>query len=556
MNRDPGGVSEPDTPPPTSTVDPAPLPGGARAATTAQRVLGILVTLIAFWTVIVLPLRVISVGYRPTDDARRHVAKVLSGKAWSEILVLRPEATVDSHPGWHALLSTAKRAGVTTGVGLIVVSSVALGTLFLMAPLLLRFGREEAWLLALLVTAVGTDHLFRRIFIGRPFVFAMSVLVALAVLWPRLRGVRTPRGPWIALAALFSLSVWIHGSWYLWALPLAAFAVAGEFRVAARVGTALVVGTLAGAALTGSPVEFLGQTLRHPLWAIATDLPKRVLVFEFQPFDGEPWMVAATLALIAWRRARSDLSIPLANDPVFVLAAAGWALGFHTQRFWWDWGLPACMVWMAKELDVALARIPRYSRRRLWSTVAIAAVLFLAVTNDRQSRWSSSESSAFLSRDNAEHRAWLPAPGGVLYSNDMRVFYNTFWRNPQADWRYVLGFEPALMPLDDLAVYRRIQLEYASEASFAPWVAKLRPADRLIVVRSSGGAPRIPVLEWHSPYRGMWIGRLPANGASATPTRTGSAPPDMATADPLEAGEIRDAESYDGLESTAAGDSD
>jgi len=36
----------------------------------------------------------------------------------------------------------------------------------------------------------------------------------------------------------------------------------------------------------------------------------------------------------------------------------------------------------------------------------------------------------------------------------MQVFYFTFFRNPTAQCRYVLGFEPGLMRPDDLAVLR------------------------------------------------------------------------------------------------------
>ncbi len=40
----------------------------------------------------------------PSDDVMRHVAKAVSGKNWGDILVLRPEITMDSHVGWHTIL--------------------------------------------------------------------------------------------------------------------------------------------------------------------------------------------------------------------------------------------------------------------------------------------------------------------------------------------------------------------------------------------------------------------------------------------------------------------
>ena len=50
-------------------------------------------------TLFLIPVRIVGHGYRPTDDALRHAAKAVSGKSWDQILVLRPDVRVDSHPG-------------------------------------------------------------------------------------------------------------------------------------------------------------------------------------------------------------------------------------------------------------------------------------------------------------------------------------------------------------------------------------------------------------------------------------------------------------------------
>jgi hypothetical protein len=52
----------------------------------------------------------------------------------------------------------------------------------------------------------------------------------------------------------------------------------------------------------------------------------------------------------------------------------------------------------------------------------------------------------------AEHpelEGWMPDNGGIFYSVDMTLFYQTFFKNPNADWRYILGFEPTLMTDED-----------------------------------------------------------------------------------------------------------
>ncbi|MBP8699856.1 MAG: hypothetical protein KBH82_12575, partial [Syntrophorhabdaceae bacterium] len=71
---------------------------------TQPRPVLIIVSCIVLAVLIFTALRVISYGFIPVDDAMRHAAKAISGKGWGEILVLRPEITMDSHVGWHKIL--------------------------------------------------------------------------------------------------------------------------------------------------------------------------------------------------------------------------------------------------------------------------------------------------------------------------------------------------------------------------------------------------------------------------------------------------------------------
>src|SRR5208282_1688937 len=64
---------------------------------------------LAVWAIVVLvilaiPLKIIGYGYLPGDDALRHAAKAVSGKSWSEILVLNPVYVIDHEFGWNLLL--------------------------------------------------------------------------------------------------------------------------------------------------------------------------------------------------------------------------------------------------------------------------------------------------------------------------------------------------------------------------------------------------------------------------------------------------------------------
>ena len=109
---------------------------------------------------------------------------------------------------------------------------------------------------------------------------------------------------------------------------------------------------------------------------------------------------------------------------------------------------------------------------------------------------------------NPELKDWMPGKGGIFYADNMQFFYNTFYKNPRGDWRYIVGFEPALMLPDDLKIYREIHRSQGSAEAYEPWIKKMRPEDRLALGRSD--KPNIPALEWKQAADGVWIGRLPA----------------------------------------------
>jgi hypothetical protein len=115
----------------------------------------------------------------------------------------------------------------------------------------------------------------------------------------------------------------------------------------------------------------------------------------------------------------------------------------------------------------------------------------------------------YLTMDNPDLNGWLPDKGGIFYSADMAFYYQTFYKNPNADWRYVLGFEPAFMTDEDFAVYHSFLWNGGDAKSLKPWVDKMRPEDRLVVRGSRGSPPNIPQLEWNYGVSGTWIGRLP-----------------------------------------------
>jgi hypothetical protein len=464
---------------------------------------------LAIAVIVCMPLRIMSYGFLPPDDAMRHAAKVISGKNWDQILVVRPEFKMDSHPGWHALLGLIHRVSGCDQDGLVSFSVIFLFTLFCIIPIFfLDF--PETWLLSLLACIVIAPTLIFRLLLGRPFMFTMAVILTLCFLWPRLKGKKAPYAVMGVLTVLIALSTWIHAGWYLFALPVVCFFMAREWRAGLRFVICTATGIIIGASLTGHPYMFLKQTFIHMMLALGNVSAQRLLVGEFQPFGGEAMLVLFILVMLVWRKLRGKWERSAVDNPIFMLAVTGWALGFIASRFWTDWCMPAAIFWVMAEMNGFFReKIEPASWRRVFLAFALSGALFLAVTADVNSRWTYNLTTEYLSQSDPKQAEWLPAPGGIIYSDEMRVFYQTFFKNPKAPWRYILGFEPAMMPPEDLAILRKIHWNFQSVKAFEPWVRKMRLQDRLIIRGGSNTKPDIPGLEWYYAATDTWIGRLP-----------------------------------------------
>jgi hypothetical protein len=309
---------------------------------------------------------------------------------------------------------------------------------------------------------------------------------------------------------------WIHGAFYLLVLPPLALLASGHVKAGLRLSGAFGVGVVFGALLTGHPFGHLVQMLWHGFVAVGAPRPAAALVTEFQPFEGRPLVVAGFLALLAWRAARARGGAPW-RDPVVVMAAGCWALGFVAVRFFEDWSAPALLVMAALELqDLDEGEAGLAPLRQTAVTGGLAVLLLLASGADFGRRWSQQVGRPFLSRQDPAQAAWLPDPGGIVYSPEMGVFYALFFKNPDAPWKYALGFEPALMRPEDYRVWAEIKRSRGATEAFMPWVEKMTPADRLYLQQWSNTPPPIPGLEWFQPVPGIWAGRRPRGDAGTS----------------------------------------
>src|SRR5208283_4161457 len=312
---------------------------------------------LAVWAIVILvilfiPLRVIQYGFLPADDALRHAAKAVSGKPWPEILVFGPAFQIDHNYGWHFLLRKVYLASHCSTEALVLVSVVGLFVLVGWSALP-WLKRPEAWLIALLAATLTSDVPIRFL-IGRPFIVTIAGLLTILLAW-QVQGLSPPKW-WTAvwMAVLIALCTFVHGVWYLWALPVAAFFMAGQFRWGGLLAAGWIAGVFLGASFTGHPMESLYQAVVMATRAFSMHTTQRTLVTEFQPSSGDVLALVILGGLLILRQLAGLKARPLAANPAFWLAVLTWVLGFKATRFTEDWGWPALMVLMACDLQLLL----------------------------------------------------------------------------------------------------------------------------------------------------------------------------------------------------------
>src|SRR5580704_16956777 len=97
-----------------------------------RRYVPLAIWVIVIFVILAIPLKIIGYGYLPGDDALRHAAKAVSGKPWSEILVLNPVYKMDHEFGWNWLLAKIHQSENWDAETLVIFSVV---TLFILVNL-------------------------------------------------------------------------------------------------------------------------------------------------------------------------------------------------------------------------------------------------------------------------------------------------------------------------------------------------------------------------------------------------------------------------------------
>jgi hypothetical protein len=459
-------------------------------------------------------LGLIAKGFSPIDDALRHVAKVVSGKSWDEILVLRPDynGKLDTHPGWHTILSVFYWLGL--GKDALICVSVAIPWVIMFGIFIAFLKRPECLVIILSVFFLMDPGLCIRFFWGRPFLVAMDMTMAYLFLWGGKENIKPSGALLIITIVLSAIHVWIHPSWYLLSLPVFSVLVSGilkkDIRTPIYFAICIMSGIIIGALLSWHPIDILRQNIQTLGFAIFGGAP--ALVPEFQPFVVSAGTVAIlTLGLLSRLLVHPWPGIDW-RHPAIILTFLGLAMGFFIGRFWSDWGFGGALVWLC--LDLQCLMKDRIGERAV-SRIVIAGIasLLLAVIVPGLVRlfpqFNIAQDVTMIEKSYEKDKTWFPGDGGIVYSNAMSTFYLFFYTLPHGNWRYILGYEQGLMPEEDR------EIRYTDpEGSYERVVKKMKPVDRLVFYGEEINKDKIEKnavlsrLEWKFVGRNYLLGRM------------------------------------------------
>lgn len=459
---------------------------------------------------VLIPGVILGQGFLPSDDALFYAAKVISGKNWDEILLLGPGFNVEYlRFGWTRILELVHSFSGMDQDALVGFAVIVQFFLFAILPCLL-FSHPEAWIGSLLVLSICIPAEMTRFLIGRPMTFSMTVFVLILLLLGKNKS--CPSGPtWLLCGGLIALGTYVHAPWYF-LLFIPGFFLAREWEKAGRLFLAVLAGIGLGALLTGHPVDFLEAFYRVYSRVAGAVWNPNFLVTELRPMplNFQVFVLVSLMLLILNER---QVAIRRAMDnPIFLSFIFGTFAGLQTGRIWLDIGVPALAAWLAWQGEELLEAIPGYEGgRKLLATLIVSGALFLSLTPDFSERWTARGRDVFLSTENPHHQGWLPEPGGILYSPNMEIFYDSFFSNPKADWKYILGFDGSLMPPEDYEIrkkmlWNRDRPEYVK--TFLPWIRKMTKADRF-AVKGMALEGHFMELEWKYMGGNVSVGRKP-----------------------------------------------
>lgn len=461
-----------------------------------------------------IPLKIIQYGWLPGDDAKRHAAFSTIDKNWSDIVVIKDNYASDHNPGWHAILKFFHKKLLVNKDNLLKLSVIGLFLLINFCGIIAS-PAPIAWVLAFLFTLLCDGGVLSRFLLGRPYIVFGAFMFLLFKLWNNYEASNKYDDEkqsylrFIYTVILITLCTWIHGSWYLFLLLPFAFLLAGKIKDSLYLILAIFIGTIIGALLTG---DFEGFIRFHVLATFNIFSEKTynwLLVSELYSGMQNNYCLVFIAVLIAFGMYKKQITIKdLFKDPAFLYMLLCWLLSILVLRFWVDCGRIALLYWASYRIYEIIKNSENLKEARVRYCLFIFIILTFTfmTTNDCYGRYSKAVFNQPIDFSEERLAGWAPEPGGIIYSDSMGVFYEHFFAYPDAPWKYILGFEPALMPDEDRKILRKIGYNFRMPDEFIPWVKKMTKADRLITTGYIGGD--IPELEAERGARFYCIYRL------------------------------------------------
>ena len=474
--------------------------------------------LIVFISFAYIPLKILSLGWYPSDDALRHVAFSTIDAKWSDIVVIEEKYGLDKNKGWHQILKFLYKYCNLEKEHLLFFSVCSLFLLFNLCGIICS-PSPVCWCAALLLLLnIEGNYIAQRIILGKPFIFSCAVTLILLRLWcvnatesNKNIILKNNWARYLISVFLLSLSVWIHGNWYLFMLIPLSILISGKAKKAFELTFCLFISVLIGALLSGDFYNFLYYHFFVTFNIFNEHTHNWLLGLEFASGLQEfYWIIFVCIIIIFCIYKNQEKLDDLTNDPIFIMVLLCWMGSILVFRFWLDCGLITLLLWLSYKFNEIIKssdflKIPRV-RYCLFLFIIVCLVLgFISDTNGRYTKIMMIQPIDFHNETTQkELKGWEPEDGGIIYTTSMRCFYLHFYQYPTSKWKYILGFDPAIMKLEDKQVLRNTVYS-GFEEDYAPWINKMTEKDRFILDKCLKSFPQ---LEWTRGNRTWWIGRL------------------------------------------------
>ena len=469
-----------------------------------EKLTAIIILLAVF---VYIPYKILSFGYRPTDDTNRHIAFSQTNQTWSDVLVIEPSLSADHNAGWHFTLRTLHKYLGLNKEKLLTIIVVGMFLAFNLTGSLLS-SNIASWSIVLLIMFVFDRGIFFRVLSGRPFIISSITALVLYKLWfiESFQQIKTSNKYLITLIFI-ALAVWLHGTWYTFLILPIALLLSGKLKKSIELCLIILISTVIGSYLTGNFSQFLYFHYANTINIFSEKVYNWQLVSEFAEGNVQIFEIIPTAFIIILLIYSKKITLnELSKDPLFIMVLLCWMLSIKVTRIWFDWGLIALMFWLSYKITDLIKEMQSIKkpvfRWTLFLFIIVSLIVFLA-----NSEWDNHQKRKSFSVDfsNPKFAEYKPLEGGIIYNDAMEHFYYNYFSDHEGKYKYVLGFEPAIMLPENRKIYREISYSGFHYTSYKPWIDKLTLKDRIFT--SSDIRLNYPELDWIMAGQKLFIGK-------------------------------------------------